>query len=101
MLPYSFLLPPSHRALCWKLLFSARFQSEKLVLKKNNCSKLPIQSAERTVFEWQNSFRKQLDSINSDKENIRNEKTALAIQLSKKEVDFENLWNNNKNKRQK
>ena len=31
-----------------------------------------------------------------EKEAIRNEKDSLAIQLSKKEVDFENLWERNK-----
>ena len=31
-----------------------------------------------------------------EKENIRTEKDSLAIQLSKKEVDFENLWERHK-----
>lgn len=43
-----------------------------------------------------NNFEKQLNLIHSEKESIRNEKDSLAIQLSKKEVDFENLWERHK-----
>jgi DNA recombination protein RmuC len=35
-----------------------------------------------------------------EKEIIRSEKDSLAIQLSKKEVDFENLWERNKEQKQ-
>ncbi|MEO8515273.1 MAG: DNA recombination protein RmuC [Flavobacterium sp.] len=35
-----------------------------------------------------------------ERENIRTEKESLAIQLSKKEVDFENLWERNKDQKQ-
>ncbi|MPT33871.1 MAG: DNA recombination protein RmuC, partial [Flavobacterium sp.] len=42
----------------------------------------------------------QLASVQTEKENIRNEKEALAIQLSKKEVDFENLWERNKEQKE-
>jgi hypothetical protein len=34
-----------------KLLFSARFQSEKLVLKKNNRSKLPINQLKEQFYD--------------------------------------------------
>ena len=43
-----------------------------------------------------NTLQKQLELFNSEKETIRREKDSLAIQLSKKEVDFENLWERNK-----
>ncbi|MBC5841253.1 MAG: DNA recombination protein RmuC [Flavobacteriaceae bacterium] len=80
-----------------KLIFSARFQSEKISLEEKLI-------ALRTQFEQQksqflndkNTVEKQLELFNSEKETIRREKDSLAIQLSKKEVDFENLWERNK-----
>jgi DNA recombination protein RmuC len=45
-------------------------------------------------------FDKQLEITNEDKEKIRAEKDAFAIQLSKKETDFENLWERNKEQKQ-
>jgi DNA recombination protein RmuC len=37
---------------------------------------------------------------NQEKETIRTEKEVLAIQLSKKEVDFDNLWERNKEQKE-
>ena len=69
-----------------KLIFSVRFQSKKISLEEKLIS-----------FSTQyNQLKEQLDSSIKDKETIRNEKDSLAIQLSKKEVDFENLWERNK-----
>ena len=84
-----------------KLIFSARFQSEKISLEEkliafsNQFEQLKAQfSNDKMVFE------KQLESGNTEKESIRNEKDSLAIQLSKKEVDFENLWERNKEQKE-
>jgi len=80
-----------------KLLFSAKFQSEKVSLEerlKANANQLQLQKEQ---FENErNNFQKQFKLSNSEKENIRTEKDSLAIQLSKKEVDFENLWERHK-----
>jgi len=65
-----------------KLLFAAKSQSEKIGLEE----KLIGLSSQ-----YQN-VQEQLTASQKEKENIRNEKDSLAIQLSKKEVDFENLW---------
>jgi DNA recombination protein RmuC len=47
------------------------------------------------------NFEKQLlATSNLEKETIRTEKEVLAIQLSKKETDFENLWERNKEQKQ-
>lgn len=79
-----------------KLLFSARFQSEKTTLEQQL---IALQSQFNLLKEqWQNDrliFDKQLQSAHSEKESIRSEKDSLAIQLSKKETDFENLWQRN------
>ena len=80
-----------------KLLYSAKFKSEKVSLEERliaNQNHIELQkeqfNSERDIFE------KQLQLSNSEKENIRTEKDSLAIQLSKKEVDFENLWERHK-----
>ncbi|MFW0738960.1 DNA recombination protein RmuC [Flavobacterium sp. T12S277] len=80
-----------------KLLFAARFQSEKVSLEerlKATVNQLQLQKEQ--LENERRGFEKQLHSINSEKENIRTEKDSLAIQLSKKEVDFENLWERHK-----
>jgi DNA recombination protein RmuC len=45
-------------------------------------------------------LKQQLAQSNSEKETIRTEKESLAIQLSKKETDFENLWERNKEQKE-
>lgn len=84
-----------------KLIFSARFQSEKISLEE----KLIAFSAQFNQLKEQLivdkiTFERQLENTHSQKESIRNEKDSLAIQLSKKEVDFENLWERNKEQKE-
>ncbi|RXR17716.1 DNA recombination protein RmuC [Flavobacterium amnicola] len=45
-------------------------------------------------------LKQQLAQSNFEKETIRAEKESLAIQLSKKETDFENLWERNKEQKE-
>ena len=95
-----------------KLLFSANSKSEKASLEEKinglftqiNQQKEQFQN-ERNQFEKQIQsdkidFEKQLTTTNFEKETIRSEKESLAIQLSKKETDFENLWERNKEQKQ-
>ena len=80
-----------------KLIFSARFQSEKISLEeKLIASNSQFEQLKEQLNHEKIAFEKQLETINSEKESIRNEKDSLAIQLSKKEVDFDNLWERNK-----
>ena len=86
-----------------KQLFSANSKTEKASLEEKNngllsqINQLKEQfQNERNQFEKQITsdkidFEKQLLASNSEKETIRSEKESLAIQLSKKETDFENL----------
>jgi DNA recombination protein RmuC len=77
-----------------KLIFSAKSQSEKAFLEeKLNDSKEQFQ-IEKTALE------RQLQQIHQEKEAVRNEKEAINIQLTKKEVDFENLWQRNKEQKE-
>ena len=66
-----------------KLIFSSKLQSEKTFLEENI-----------------NGLKQQLNLVNSEKETIRNEKEAITIQLTKKEVDLDNLWQRNKEQKE-
>jgi len=77
-----------------KLLFSTKLQSEKTFLEEK-LNALKEQSAiEKTALD------RQLENTIEEKETIRNEKEAINIQLTKKEVDFENLWQRNKEQKE-
>ncbi|SHF77692.1 DNA recombination protein RmuC [Flavobacterium segetis] len=69
-----------------KLLFSNHFSSEKVSLEE----RLIAAHSQLSL------LKEHLQSTDNEKEAIRTEKDSLAIQLSKKEVDFENLWERNK-----
>jgi DNA recombination protein RmuC len=77
-----------------KMLFSAKSQSEKVFLEEKLNDFREQSLVEKT------SLEKQLQQILQEKENIRNEKEAINIQLTKKEVDFENLWQRNKEQKE-
>ena len=84
-----------------KLLFTANSKSEKATLEeKNNGLLSQINQMKEQVQMDRTDFEKQLAASNLDKETIRSEKESLAIQLSKKETDFENLWERNKEQKQ-
>ena len=83
-----------------KIIFSARFQSEKISLEEKLIAlNSQLNQQKEQFLSDKNTFEKQLELSNIEKENIRNEKDSLAIQLTKKEVDFENLWERNKEQR--
>jgi DNA recombination protein RmuC len=80
-----------------KLIFSARFQAEKISLEEKLLASNAQFDQQKTQFlNDKSTLVKQLEIVITEKETIRNEKDSLAIQLSKKEVDFENLWERNK-----
>jgi DNA recombination protein RmuC len=77
-----------------KLIFSAKSQSEKTFLEEKLNDLREQSLIEKSAFE------KQLQQAIQEKESIRNEKEAINIQLTKKEVDFENLWQRNKEQKE-
>ncbi|MBS7255698.1 DNA recombination protein RmuC [Flavobacterium branchiicola] len=80
-----------------KMFFSVKAQSEKVSLEERlNANVNQLQMQKEQTENDRNNFNKQLQLLNAEKENIRTEKDSLAIQLSKKEVDFENLWERHK-----
>jgi DNA recombination protein RmuC len=73
-----------------KLFFGQQAKSSLLLLDEKNQMMEAQHSKEKIALE------KQLQSQLEEKEIIRNEKDSLAIQLSKKEVDFDNLLERHK-----
>ena len=84
-----------------KIIFSAQFQTDKISLEEKL---LALNSQLANIKEQiqidKSNFEKQLSETNKEKESIRTEKDSLAIQLSKKEVDFDNLWERNKEQKE-
>jgi len=80
-----------------RMLSASKFQSEKAISEERlNALNSQLQMLKEQFESEKNNFQKQLQFSISEKENIRTEKDSLAIQLSKKEVDFENLWERHK-----
>jgi DNA recombination protein RmuC len=80
-----------------RMLSGSKFQSEKAISEERlNALNGQLQMQKEQFENEKNNFQKQVQLHISEKENIRTEKDSLAIQLSKKEVDFENLWERHK-----
>ena len=80
-----------------KMLSGSKFQSEKAIAEERlNALNSQMQIQKEQFENEKKYFQKQMQLLNFEKENIRTEKDSLAIQLSKKEVDFENLWERHK-----
>ena len=77
-----------------KLLFSAKSQSEKSFLEEKLNNIKEQYQIEKS--DWDTKLQQVID----EKETIRNEKESINIQLTKKEVDFENLWQRNKEQKE-
>ncbi|PBI89695.1 DNA recombination protein RmuC [Flavobacterium sp. ACN2] len=80
-----------------RMLSASKFQSEKAISEERlNAINGQLQMQKEQFENEKNNLQKQLQLSITEKENIRTEKDSLAIQLSKKEVDFENLWERHK-----
>ncbi|WP_264522089.1 DNA recombination protein RmuC [Flavobacterium sp. N1994] len=73
-----------------KTLFAANSKSDKASLEEK------INGLLQQIEQLKN----QVNQTAQERENIRTEKESLAIQLSKKETDFENLWERNKEQKE-
>ena len=84
-----------------KLFFAAQSKSEKAALEeKINGLFSQINQHKEQLLQERTQFEKQISQSHLEKESIRSEKDSLSIQLSKKETDFENLWERNKEQKQ-
>ena len=91
-----------------KLISKSKSTADKLVLDEKMLALNNQILQQNALFENdKKSFEKQLQSLHDDieklrleKDEIRNQKEAINIQLTKKEVDFENLWERNRGQKQ-
>ena len=73
-----------------KILFSATAKTDKAGLEEKI----------NGLLQQMEQLKIQVQETVQERESIRTEKESLAIQLSKKEVDFDNLWERNKEQKQ-
>jgi DNA recombination protein RmuC len=90
LLIFSFILALTIGVFLGKILFTANSKSEKSSLEEK------INGLHQQI----EHFKNQLNQTIQERESIRTEKESLAIQLSKKETDFENLWDRNKEQKE-
>ena len=84
-----------------KILFTAQSQSEKSGLEERINGFLGQIEQLKIQFQTErNQFEKSLLQLSSEKENLQKEKESLAIHLAKKENDFDNLLERNKEQKQ-
>ena len=84
-----------------KLLFTAQSKSEKSGLEERINGLLGQIDQLKIQFQTErNQFEKSFLQLNSEKENLQKEKENLAIHLAKKENDFDNLLERNKEQKQ-
>ncbi len=77
-----------------KLLFTSNSKAEKSFADEKNQIQLQQFQSEK------NNLEQQIQKLNQQKEILRNEKDSLTIQLTKKEVDLDNLLERHKEQKQ-
>ena len=101
LIPVTFIVALAAGVFIGKLLFAARSQTEKAALEEKSIGLLAQNSNLKEQWAADKiSFERQLREIVSEREKIRAEKDALALQLTKKETDFDNLWQRNAEQKQ-
>ena len=76
-----------------KMIFYAKAQSAKVSLEERLAAATSqYQLLREQITGEKASFEKAISQLNAEKETLRAEKHAVALQLTKKETDFENLW---------
>ncbi|MCG9792550.1 DNA recombination protein RmuC [Flavobacterium algicola] len=80
-----------------KIISSSSYKASESSLKERilGLQSQLVQSKEQSEIA-RTSLEKQLQTRSLEKEQLRSEKESIVIQLSKKEADFENLWERNK-----
>lgn len=101
ILPAAFIIALLIGIWIGKILAAAASKSEQSGLEERiNGLMAQAEQLKQQFLQERNQFDRQLAQSNMEKEQIRTEKDALAIQLSKKEVDFDNLWERNKEQKE-
>lgn len=84
-----------------KVVFSSKAASDKKVFEeRNNSLQLHIEQLKQQAQNELLGLEKQLVQSNADRDNLRHAKEALTVQLTKKETDFDNLFERMREQRQ-
>ena len=84
-----------------KLVFSSKAASDKKVFEeRNNSLQLHIEQLKQQAQNELLGLEKQLVQSNADRDRLRQSKEALTVQLTKKETDFDNLFERMREQRQ-
>ena len=91
-----------------KTIVGSKFLSEKTSLNDKIIVHENQLIQQKTIFENEKSntekqflsFKEEIEKLRNEKDVLRNEKESINIQLTKKEVDFENLWERNREQKQ-
>lgn len=75
-----------------KILFSTKAATDRKVLEERAAGQqLQLEQMKQQAVNDRLSFEKQLNQVQAERESLRDAKEAIAVQLSKKETDFDNL----------
>ena len=86
---------------CAKWISKSKNSSDKQsLMDKINTLEIISNSEKEEKIRMQDFLQKQIEQIQNEREQIRTEKEVLAIQLSKKEADFDHLLERNKEQKQ-
>ncbi len=84
-----------------KLIFASKGASENKVLEeRNNSLQLTIEQLKQQAHNEKLGIEKQLVQIQAERDSLRTAKDTLTVQLTKKETDFENLFERMREQRQ-
>ncbi|QYJ68191.1 DNA recombination protein RmuC [Flavobacterium litorale] len=84
-----------------KIIFSSKSVADKKVLEERNNSLInQVEQVKQQAITEKQPLEKQLTQLQGERDSLRTEKDALAIQLTKKETDFDNLMERVKEQRQ-
>ena len=81
-------------------LFIGIYIGKTLLAANSKLDKASLEEKLNGLLQQIEQFKSQLNQTVQERETIRSEKESLAIQLSKKETDFENLWERNKEQKE-
>ena len=81
-------------------LFIGIYIGKTLLAANSNLDKASLEEKLNGLLQQIEQFKSQVYQTVQERESIRTEKESLAIQLSKKETDFENLWERNKEQKE-
>lgn len=98
---FAFIIALALGVFIGKAVFSARAASDKKVLEERSNSLLSaIEQLKQQSQNEKLGIEKQLLQVAAERDSLRTAKEALAIQLTKKETDFENLFERMREQRQ-